>query len=79
MKLIYTATQQPVAAGDTVTLRDNVKRTVAYFAPPHKPDSEGKVTLKDGDHDHMGREYYVSVIGAEWIGREDRPQTTMGE
>lgn len=37
-----------------------------YFSHPHKPSSEGKVSLENG------MEYYVSVIGAEWIEREDR-------
>lgn len=73
MRLVYTATQKPVQIGDTVTLRDNQRFTVDHFAKPHKPDSEGKVALKPyGWSTSSCSEYFVSVIGAEWIEREDR-------
>lgn len=53
---------------------DQVKvsgRTVVvdWFQPPHKPSSEGKLTVRDGCE---YQEFYVSVIGAEWQEREDR-------
>jgi hypothetical protein len=73
MKLVYKATGKPVEIGDRVDIR-NCTNVVAYFRQPHKPDSEGKVTLRmPGEGEPLGREYYVSVIGAEWIEREDRP------
>lgn len=65
MKLVYTQTQTPVQVGDQVTVNGQVVR-VDHFRPPHKPESSGRVTLSNG------AEYYVSVIGAEWIEREDR-------
>lgn len=73
MRLVYTATQQPVAIGDRVTV-DGFELVVDYFAKPHKPDSSGKVSLRvPGNTDVCGGpEYYVSIIGAEWIEREDR-------
>lgn len=73
MKLVYTVIegQREVAIGDVVSL-DGESYTVGYFRQPHKPSSEGKVTIhRDGDP-RMAREYYVSVIGAKWIDREDR-------
>ena len=66
MKLVYEGTTREVKVGDEVTLGDGETVTVTYFRPPHKPSSSGKVSV-DGN-----REYYVSVIGAEWIEREDR-------
>ena len=69
MKLVYKATQQPVAVGDSIIFRDE-PHTVHYFRPPHKPSSEGKITITNADGHCF--EYYVSVIGAAWIDREDR-------
>ena len=65
MRLVYKATQIEVKVGDTVLVR-GAPHQVTFFRKPHKPASEGHVTL---DKDI---EYYVSVIGAEWIEREDR-------
>lgn len=69
MRLVYTKTGKPVNVGDRVTVRNEIC-TVDYFREPHKPSSEGKVTVRLTED--MRREYYVSVIGAEWIEREDR-------
>lgn len=69
MKLVYSATREPVKIGDRVTTERGLDCEVGYFRPPHKPSSSGYVTvLVDGQQ----QEYYVSVIGAEWIEREDR-------
>ena len=65
MKLVYTTTQAPVQVGDEVLINGYPAR-VEHFRPPHKPESSGKVSLSNG------AEFYVSVIGAEWIEREDR-------
>lgn len=69
MKLIY---KQPfgklVQIGDKVTLTGH-EMTVESFEKPHKPDASGRVVVTDGANSNR---YYVSVIGAEWIEREDR-------
>lgn len=65
MKLVYKDSKQLVKIGDSVTIGGEAT-TVADFPKPHKPNSEGKVTLASG------ATYYVSVIGAEWVDREDR-------
>jgi len=65
MKLVYKKTGEPVKVGDPVEV-GGVASAVSYFREPHKPASEGKVSLASG------AECYVSVIGAEWIEREDR-------
>lgn len=65
MKLVYKATGLPVQVGDTVAVRDGSAQ-VDSFPKPHKPESSGYVYLSNGAN------YYVSVIGAEWIEREDR-------
>lgn len=70
MKLVYKKSGIEVRVGDLVVL-DGEECRVTYFRPPHKPESSGKVTLDSNIADHSG-EFYVSVIGAEWIEREDR-------
>ena len=69
MRLVYEDTLQEVKVGDEVTL-DGEVYTVDYFRKPHKPASSGHVTVKDKDGDCA--EYYVTVIGAKWIEREDQ-------
>jgi hypothetical protein len=79
MKLVYSTSGREVKVGDKVVLRDGRKVTVDYFREPHKASSEGKVTVK-APGQTMGSEYYVSVIGAEWVEREDRlaePEVTV--
>lgn len=69
----HPATQQPVKVGDKVKIASN-EFSVLDFLPPHKPDAQGKVAV--GYPGESGTLFYVSVIGAEWIEREDRPNTT---
>ena len=45
--------------------------TVTSMAPPHKPSSVGFVTLKEDGTD-VSLEFYVPVIDATWIKKEDR-------
>jgi hypothetical protein len=75
-KLVYTSGPrkgEEVKVGDRVTITNSKDHkslvTVDYFAYPHKPSSSGKVTVRKGK---QTMEYYVSVIGAEWINRNDR-------
>ena len=69
MKLVYNWSNESVKIGDRVKLSDGTWVEVHYFRPPHKPSSQGKVSVKQGG---STREYYVSVIGATWIEREDQ-------
>jgi len=74
MRLVYEASGIEVKVGDTVYLDDEPYR-VEYFAKPHKPSSSGKVSVAVVDnhiHNKFSQEYYVGVIGAVWIEREDR-------
>lgn len=67
MRLIYSSMPEiEVKEGDRVTLSSGEEDSVAFFAKPHKPSSEGRVFLASG------RELYVSCIGAKWVEREDR-------
>lgn len=77
MRLVYKdSTITPVSVGDVVFVpcgtSPNGKEAVVvdYFREPSHAGSEGKVCIrwKDG----YIRECYVSIIGAEWIEREDR-------
>jgi hypothetical protein len=72
MRLVYMATGKPVAVGDVVTIRGETAK-VTFFRPPRKPSSSGHVSVEFGGHPgHDCHEYYVGVIDAEWIEREDR-------
>ena len=78
MRLVYEDSGKEVKIGDNViTFKgDNVK--VVYFGEPHKPSSTGRVTVEyngvqwrpsDGGHQ---MDYFVGVIKAKWIEREDQ-------
>ena len=72
MKLVYKDSKEEVKIGDKVLTETlNKYATVTYFTKPHKAASAGFVTLKENNSD-LSREFYVGVIGAEWIEREDR-------
>lgn len=74
MRLVHKATHGPVLVGDEVTVRGE-PHVVVFFRPPHKPASEGRVIVRPTDEPFCSRsqaEYYVSVVGLEWIEREDR-------
>lgn len=74
MILVYVENGKEVKIGDAVWIRGKSFR-IHYFAKPHSPASEGKVTVKRSGHGFTDTmEYYVSVIGAKWINREDREE-----
>lgn len=56
-----------ISAGSTVYDNDGNPHIVSYCAKPHKPQSSGKMTVRDGF-----TEYYVGSYGCEWIEREDQ-------
>ncbi len=80
MRLIYTEGSRKgkeVKVGDV--FKNGLARFVVHsFPKPHKPASSGHVFLTRVDKYGKALEmegntrYYVSVIGAEWIEREDR-------
>jgi hypothetical protein len=71
MKLVYEGTQVPVQVGDTVHVR-NKPYYVAGIVEPHKPSSTGRVQCCSMDDRKVFTEWFPSVIGAEWIEREDQ-------
>jgi hypothetical protein len=71
MKLVYTETGTEVKVGDIADTGRGELVEVVYFRQPHKPSSSGKVSVKTVNTDRPS-EYFVGVIGAEWINREDR-------
>ena len=72
MRLIYESNQREVKTGDTVHLDGNAY-TVYSFSEPHKPASSGKVFIRPISNENgFSAEYYVGVIGAKWIEREDQ-------
>lgn len=71
MRLVYKGTDKEVQVGDITPTVKGEMVEVTYFREPHKSTSEGKISVKSKDAE-WSREFYVSVIGAEWIEREDR-------
>lgn len=71
MRLVYEATGKEVAIGDAIQDDRHGLLVVLSFDKPHKPDASGKVYV----YAEAGwkQEFYVSVIGAKWIEREDQP------
>lgn len=63
-----------VEIGDEVRLSDG-EYTIEYVTPPHKPESTGRVGV--GRPNTSTAEYFPSVVGAEWIEREDRVEPGM--
>jgi len=78
MKLVYTETGTEVKVGDEVEV-DGEMLEVTYFREPHKISSSGKVSVRRANTDEMSREYFVGVIRAEWIEREDRQEAITGD
>lgn len=70
MRLVYELTGRECKAGD-VTLVDGQAWIITHTPKPHKPESSGRVSLESPSGANT-RTLYVSVIGAEWIEREDR-------
>ena len=73
MRLIYLSNDEEVKQGDIVEIR-GIKHKILDFSPPHKPSSSGHIYVQrftDTSSRDVNR-YYVGVIGAEWIEREDR-------
>ena len=72
MRLVYESSGKEVKVGDVVHL-DSGAYTVYSFSEPHKPASSGKVFIRPISNENgFSSEYYVGVIGAKWIEREDR-------
>lgn len=73
MNLIYTKDKTPVNVGDKVEI-DGQLLEIKFFSKPHKASSSGKITVAPVGTEEFGndREFYVNIIGAEWINREDQ-------
>ena len=65
MRLVYTATGQPVNIGDRHTV-GGFTLVIAATPKPHKPDSEGKIDFHVEGEDR-GPTYGCSVIGASQV------------
>lgn len=71
MRLVYTATRKEVAVGDKVTMHNGGDACVTGWERPRSPVSSGRVYVIPESSVYESS-YYPSVIGAEWIEREDR-------
>jgi len=60
-----------LVVGNTYFTFRNEEVVLVSFQKPHKPASSGKVFVRMPDRSWT-QEFYPSVIGAEWIEREDR-------
>lgn len=73
MRLVYIESGKQVRVGHMVKMKDDEIAKVVYFAEPHKPQSSGKVTVRSNGSDY-DQEFFVGIIGAHWIEREDQPK-----
>jgi len=73
MKLIHKPTGNEIKEGSQILIGDNLYVTVSWCPPPHKPSSQGKMTVKylSGQESSVK---YCSVFDCEWIDREDREE-----
>ena len=71
MNLVYETDGKLVKVGDKCRLRDGEEVTIEYFRKPDTSNSSGKVSVSAEGCDFQ-REYYVSIIGAHWVNREDQ-------
>lgn len=70
MKLIYTTTGAPAKLGDIVETFRGERAVLLGIQQPHKPSSTGRVYIQlEGSR--ASREFFPSVINAEWIERGD--------
>ena len=66
MQLINTATREPLQLGDIVETFRGERAILLGMAEPHKPSSTGRVYIQLDDS-RASREFFPSVIGAEWV------------
>lgn len=71
MQLVYSCNKEPVQSGDVVHVR-NQAYYVENIVEPHKPSSTGRVWCRSMCEGKYFNEWFPSVIGAEWIDREDQ-------
>lgn len=74
MRLVYEDTGVEVKNGDEVETFRGAKVNVVHIEKPKHGGSTGRVYVKDIDatNDTHCAGYFPSVIGAEWIEREDQ-------
>ena len=66
MQLINTTTREPLQLGDIVETFRGERAILLGMAEPHKPSSTGRVYIQLDDS-RASREFFPSVIGAEWV------------
>ncbi len=66
---LYRKSGEALEMGEQVTTSRGEPATLTHGRPPHKPSSQGFVTVRF--EDGTVREYYASVIDAEW--RKEEP------
>lgn len=74
MKLIYTETKKEVEVGDEVKTFRGDMVSIKEIIKPHKSSSTGLVRIIYLVGPPIEHSVYPSVVGAEWIEREDRAE-----
>lgn len=69
-KLVNTNTLTEIKVGDQVETSDGEKVKITWLNPPHKPSSQGKVSVEFIGRD-WSQEFYASVVGAEYQYKEN--------
>jgi hypothetical protein len=66
LRLVNTSTGKPLKLGDAVETFRGERAILLGIAEPHKPASTGRVYIQF-DGTTYAREFFPSVIGAEWV------------
>ncbi len=69
-RLVNTKTLKEIKIGDKVTLADGDKVKITWLSPPHKPSSQGKVSVEFIGRD-WSQEFYASIVDGIYQYKED--------
>ena len=69
-KLVDKDTGKEIKVGDMRTLYGGEEVKVTWLSPPHKPSSQGKVSVEYIGRD-WSQEFYASIVGGEYKYVED--------
>jgi hypothetical protein len=67
MKLVYSNDNEPVRVGDIILTFRNEMYELESMREPHHSGSTGRVYVKPVFGNDSSREFFPSVVGAEWV------------
>lgn len=70
-KLTQIRDGKEIKQGDSVVTFRGENAIMQSMAPPRHSSSAGKITIKIGAEEGLGREVYATVCGLQWIWIQD--------